>query len=86
MARGGGRASDLRESGDGVRLGLLADAQPKACLTREAEGTLEDRLAGTGILAPHLLGLSAWASHPAPPSLSEVTRAKHDDWYLLKVQ
>lgn len=48
----GSRVSDLRKSGDGVRLGLLADAQTKAFLTREAEGTLEDKLAGTGTLAP----------------------------------
>lgn len=58
-----------RESGDAGKPSLFADAQPRACPTREAEGALRGRLAWTGILAPHLLGLCAWAIHPAPPRL-----------------
>lgn len=68
VARGWGCRAEP-SSGDGVTLSLLADAQPRVCPTREAEGVLQDRLAFTGIIAPHLQGLSAWASHPAPLSL-----------------
>lgn len=45
-------AGNPRGSGGGVMLSLLADALPRAGPTREAEGTLQDRLAWAGILVP----------------------------------
>lgn len=60
------QASDPRESGDGVRLSLLADARPRTCPARVAEGMLcwPGWDPGTPLTGP-----SAWASHPAPPNL-----------------
>lgn len=43
VARGWGCRAEP-SSGDGVTLSLLADAQPRVCPTREAEGVLQDRL------------------------------------------
>lgn len=43
------QSGNLRDSGCGVTLSLLVDAQPRARPTSEAGGFLQDRLAWTGI-------------------------------------
>lgn len=50
------QAGNLRDSGCGVTLSLLVDAQPRACPTREAGGIPAGQLGRGWDLAPHLRG------------------------------
>lgn len=50
------QSGNLRDSGCGVTLSLLADAQPRACPTSEAGGIPAGQVGLDWDLAPHLWG------------------------------